>query len=467
MQFTSIAVDMDKPYNVYGGLQDNGTWKGPSTYKYSREWYQEGKYPYQRLMGGDGMQVAVDTRDNNTVYVGYQFGNYFRVNAQSGDRKYITPSHELGDEPFRWNWEAPITLSSHNQDIVYFGSNRFHRSMNKGDDFETLSGDLTQGGKKGDVSYGTLTSISESPLRFGLIYVGSDDGLVHVTKDLGASWQNVSAGLPENYWVSQVYASHHKEGRVYVSLNGYRWDHFEPLVYVSEDYGAHWQKISANLPTEPVNVVKEDPNHENILYVGTDHGVYISLDRGKTYHAFSEGLVNAPVHDLVIHTREKDLVLGTHGRGIYIGDVQYVQQLTDKIIDKDLHLFAMDEVTFSENWGSKPWEWGDVNVPELDVIYFAGKEGSATIDLLYKDQVVVSKKDTTDQGLNYFDMPLQTDGDFKKLLSKQQQKTYEAAKDGQYYLVPGEYTLRVRLNGSSQQVPFTIKEPKKPEPRKE
>ncbi|MFK7954362.1 MAG: WD40/YVTN/BNR-like repeat-containing protein, partial [Ekhidna sp.] len=182
-QFYSIAVDMDEPYNVYGGLQDNGVWKGPSTYEYNRSWLQNGRYPYERLMGGDGMQVAIDTRDNATVYTGYQFGNYFRINTETQDRKYITPRHTLGDAPFRWNWEAPIMISPHNQDIIYFGSNRFHRSMNQGDDFETLSGDLTKGGKKGDVSYGTLTSISESPTRFGLLYVGSDDGLIHVSKN--------------------------------------------------------------------------------------------------------------------------------------------------------------------------------------------------------------------------------------------------------------------------------------------
>ncbi|MEM7297654.1 MAG: glycosyl hydrolase, partial [Bacteroidota bacterium] len=346
-QFYSIAVDMAEPYNVYGGLQDNGVWRGPSTYEYSRGWYQEGKYPYERLMGGDGMQVAVDNRDNETVYTGYQFGNYFRINTKTGTRKYITPRHKLGDAPYRWNWEAPIAVSSHNQDIVYFGSNRFHRSMNKGDDFETLSEDLTNGGKKGDVSYGTLTSIAESPLRFGLLYVGSDDGLIHNSRDAGASWSNISNGLPKDFWVSTVEASNHKEGRVYASLNGYRWDNFEPMIFISENYGRSWKNISNGLPHEPVNVVKEDPENENIIYVGTDHGVYVSVDRGSTYQAFGEGLPNAPVHDLVVHSRDNDLVLGTHGRGIYIGDISLVQQLTNELLAKSLHVFPIKEMSFS------------------------------------------------------------------------------------------------------------------------
>ncbi|MEO0472007.1 MAG: glycosyl hydrolase, partial [Bacteroidota bacterium] len=172
-QFYSVNVDMAEPYNIYGGLQDNGVWVGPSSYAHSLRWNSSGQYPYRSIMGGDGMQVEIDTRDNETVYTGFQFGNYFRLNRNNGQRKFITPKHSLGESPYRWNWQSPIQLSHHNQDVVYFGSNHFHRSLNQGDDFETLSEDLTRGGKKGNVPYGTLTSISESPKKFGLIYVGS------------------------------------------------------------------------------------------------------------------------------------------------------------------------------------------------------------------------------------------------------------------------------------------------------
>ncbi|MEP5612822.1 MAG: glycosyl hydrolase, partial [Cyclobacteriaceae bacterium] len=369
-QFYSVNVDLDEPYNVYGGLQDNGVWKGPSDYEYSRDWLQEGKYPYERIMGGDGMQVAVDTRDNSTVYTGFQFGNYFRLNTKTGDRKRITPRHKLGDPPYRWNWEAPITLSPHNQDIVYFGSNRFHRSMNKGDEFETLSGDLTKGGKKGDVSYGTLTTIVESSLQFGLIYVGSDDGLIHVSKNAGQDWDKISNSLPADYWVSQVAPSNHKTEKVYASLNGYRWDNFDAMIYVSEDFGKSWTRIGTGLPKEPVNVIKEDPVNEDVLYVGTDHGLYVSLDRGETFQAFNKGLTNTPIHDLVIHSRENDLVVGSHGRGIYIGDVSLVQQLTTDVLAKSVHLFPAEAVSFSSRWGSKTWEWGDLIEPKTTVSFY-------------------------------------------------------------------------------------------------
>ncbi len=466
-QFYSIAIDMAKPYNVYGGLQDNGVWKGPSTYEYSRRWYQEGKYPYERLMGGDGMQVAIDTRDNATVYTGYQFGNYFRLNTETGNRKYITPRHKLGDPPYRWNWEAPIALSVHNQDIVYFGSNRFHRSMNMGDDFETLSGDLTNGGKKGDVSYGTLTTISESPLTFGLIYVGSDDGLVHRSGNVGDSWEKISNDLPKDFWVSTVAASTHKEGRVYASLNGYRWDNFQPMVYVSDDYGNTWKNISSNLPMEPVNVVKEDPEKENILYVGTDHGVYVSLDGGKNYHAFAEGLPNTPVHDLIIHPREKELVLGTHGRGIYIGDVSLIQQLNNDILAKVIHAFPMDEVTYSSRWGSKTWAWGEVIEAETDLAFYSNKNGMGKVEIFYKDQVVSSLDIEADKGLNIMKVPLETEEAFKDLLDDEQKNDYEAAENGDFHLVAGEYTVRITIGDTNVETPLTINKPKERPGRKE
>lgn len=465
-QFYSVNVDMDTPYNVYGGLQDNGVWKGPSTYEYSRSWYQNGKYPYERLMGGDGMQVAIDTRDNKIVYTGYQFGNYFRVNTETNQRSYITPKHKLGDAPYRWNWEAPITLSSHNQDIVYFGSNRFHRSMNNGDDFETLSPDLTNGGKKGDVSYGTLTTISESPLRFGLIYVGSDDGLIHISTNAGQDWKKVSDSLPQDFWVSQVSASNHQEGRVYASLNGYRWDNFDALVYASDDYGATWDKIGLNLPAEPVNVVKEDPVNEDLLYVGTDHGVYVSLDRGQTFEAFSEGLPNTPVHDLVVHPRENDLVLGTHGRGIYIADVSALQKLTTEVTQKALHVFERDPINFSTRWGSKR-TWGELVEPKTMISYYSANSGTAKIEVLLNDQIVVSQSFEAEKGLNFSTLKLETDESFQELLEEEIRVDYEAGDNGDYHLTAGDYMIKVSLNDASEEVSLKIKKPEERAKRKE
>ena len=195
-QFYAVQVDNAEPFNVYGGLQDNGTWMGPSCYRGSLSWYEEGRYPYRRVGGGDGMQIEVDTRDNETIYTGSQFGFYSRQNTRTGERSFIRPGHTLGERPLRFNWQTPIHLSRHNQDVLYLGTNRLHRSLNQGDDWQTLSDDLTGGGKPGDVPFGTLSSIDESPLRFGLLWTGSDDGRVHVSRDGGYSFERVDAGLP-------------------------------------------------------------------------------------------------------------------------------------------------------------------------------------------------------------------------------------------------------------------------------
>lgn len=187
-QFYSINVDNQEPYHVYGGLQDNGVWHGPHNAKESTRWHQTGQYPWRSLIGGDGMQVQIDGRDHNVVYTGSQFGNYYRLHRGEKKRKYIQPKNDLGQSPYRFNWQTPILLSPHNQDILYLGSNKLHRSMNQGDDWETISDDLTLGGKKGNVAYGTLTTIAESPFKFGLLYVGSDDGIMQVSQNGGGTW---------------------------------------------------------------------------------------------------------------------------------------------------------------------------------------------------------------------------------------------------------------------------------------
>jgi len=198
-----------------------------------------------------------------------------------------------------------------------------------------ISGDLTRGKKPGDVPYGTITTISESPLRFGLIYVGTDDGNLQLTKDGGSTWtllnakpqKAADAPLYQSLWVSRLTASQYKEGRVYLSLSGYRNDDFNPYLFVSEDYGNTWTAIGKDLPAEPINVVKEDPKNENILYVGTDGGLYVSFNKGASFMMWNAGLPKSiPVHDIAIQARENEIVLGTHGRSIYIAKLDEVQK---------------------------------------------------------------------------------------------------------------------------------------------
>ncbi len=340
-QFYGIATDDAKPYNVYGGLQDNGTWFGASKLgnNFSDDDDEVEKedgpdaYNWKAIGGGDGMQVQVDTRDNKTVYAGSQFGFYGRRNTDGGRGTGIHPMHDLGEAKLRYNWQTPIWLSKHGQDVFYYGSNKFHRSLNKGEKMETLSGDLTNGKKEGKVPFGTLTTIVESPLKFGLIYIGTDDGNIQVTKDGGYTWTKINVNLktvPPGLYVSRVMPSMYKESRVYATLNGYRNDHFAPYLFVSEDYGATWTQLGTDLPAEPLNVVKEDPKKENILYVGSDNGLYASFDRGQSFMTMGKDLPRVPVHDIAIQQRDNEMVLGTHGRSIFIAKLDAVQKAFDK-----------------------------------------------------------------------------------------------------------------------------------------
>ncbi|KAA1247305.1 glycosyl hydrolase [Aquimarina sp. RZ0] len=456
-QFYAINVDHEKPYNVYGGLQDNGVWMGSVHAKEDAQWHQNGHYPWKSIMGGDGMQVQIDNRDNNIVYTGFQFGNYYRVNSSINEQIYIQPKHELGESPYRFNWQTPILLSPHNQDILYMGGNKLMRSMNQGDEWTAISEDLTKGGKKGNVAYGTLTSISESSFQFGLIYTGSDDGLVYVTKNAGGNWDKISDSFPKDLWVSRVVASSHKKERIYVSLNGYRWDDFTPYIYVSEDYGKTWGNIGKTLPITAINVIKEDPENENVLYVGADNGAYVSLDKGKTWQSFSKGIPNVAIHDIVIQPEAHDLLLGTHGRSIYRTNIEPLQLLDNKILSLPLYVFPMDLVKSSSDWGSSWSKWLDANEPSTSIKYYASTNGAITIKISTESDKILQEFSTTStKGFNYasYDLTLSEKGR-KILLKEYPDEDIPEKKNGKYYLPVGKYKVII---SNGKQIEKTILE---------
>lgn len=446
-QFYHITVDMAKPYNVYGGLQDNGVWMGSNEYRKGTRWHGSGQYPYKSIMGGDGMYTQVDPRDNATTYTGFQFGNYFRINTKSGKRKRITPMHELDEQPLRWNWLSPIHLSVHNPDIFYMGANKLFRSFNKGDDFEAISDDLTSGGKKGDVAYGTLSSIHESPMKFGLLYTGSDDGKVHVSRNGGYDWSAINEGLPENLWVSRVQASSHEESRVYLSLNGYRWDDFTPYLYKSDDYGSTWESIGTDLPNDPINVVKEDPVNADILYVGTDYGAYVSFNGGESFHRFSEGLPHVPVHDIVIHPREHDLLIGTHGRSIYKSNIASMRSYED-IKDNALYVFDVDAQQANRLPGFKRGFYTS-EAREIPIQVYAQQAGSTQIQVLSESkQILQTHTIDLKEGFNMINIDGSVHEKKVKSLSTKDEDVEEAS-DGNYYLPKGKYTLKLLQRGQT------------------
>ena len=469
-QFYTVTVDMAEPYNVYGGLQDNGVWKGSSRtdLRAGSDWTMIG--------GGDGMYVQVDSRDNSTTYLGYQFGNYRRT-GPAGSAP-VKPRNAIREPALRYNWNSPIALSSHNQDILYFGSNKLFRSMDQGETFEAISPDLTRSTERGDVPFATISSISESTLKFGLLWVGTDDGQVWVSDDGGSEWADVAAALPRNRWVSRVEASRHEKRRAYVSLNGYRDDDITAYLYATEDLGATWTSIAAGLPAEPVNVIREDPVNPNVLYVGTDRGVYASLDRGKSWESLPGGIPNVPVHDLVVHPRERELVAGTHGRSVWILDVLPLQELNDDIRSSEVHLFPLEPVQAKRSWKSRRDRWWHrpEDQPAIRIPYWSHQDGDVELAVLDADgRKLWSRKLQALAGVNQVEWDLVLD---EKPALKAERKRLggdgdpkdrpwaEAVRLGRpLTITPGSYTVELTAGQAAHRTELEITAPEPREPR--
>jgi photosystem II stability/assembly factor-like uncharacterized protein len=458
-QFYAVEVDDAQPYNVYGGLQDNGVWYGPSTYTAGSGWLQRGEYPYKFIYGGDGMQVEVDKRDNATIYTGYQFGYYARMRKNSDDYLEIRPRHEMGEFPLRFNWQTPIQLSEHNQDILYYGSNRLHRSMLQGAAMETLSDDLTNGRKEGDVPFGTISTISESPIRFGLIYVGTDDGNIQLSTDGGYTWQKRTEGLPAGLWVSRVVASAHEAGRVYITLNGYRNDDFEAYIYRSDDFGKKWYRMGQELPHEPVNVIIEDPVNPRLLFVGTDNGLYASFNGGDNWMAVTgneeQPLPRVAVHDLAIQPRVKELVIATHGRSLYKMEIGLLEAINDDILAMPVYAFTVSDIPYYEGQGSTPWwrAFASPDVRDYPFYWIAAGEGESQLAIMDAEGKVLHKT-TVDgvSGINVWNYDLSVQ---EALLENAPE--LEKAANGVAYLAPGSYTWKITsAEGDSQTVDFKV-----------
>ncbi|MBC7348960.1 MAG: hypothetical protein H5U05_03205 [Candidatus Aminicenantes bacterium] len=342
----ALGVDMEEPYNIYAGLQDHDSWKGPSN-----SWSgQVNLSDWVTVGGGDGMYNVIDPSDSRWVYNCREFGGFFRLDQKTGTRQSIQPVRAADKEPYRFNWTPPIHLSPHNSSIVYIGAQVLLRSLNRGDDWEEISQDLTtndkskQGGA-GNITFCTITTISESPRKPGVIWVGTDDGKVQLTTNGGASWTDctaalVKAGAPAQLWVSRVLASPHQPGTAFVAKSGFRNDDFKPYLYKTTDYGRTWTPISAGLPDSPVNVVIQDHRDPDLLFAGTDNGLFISLDQGQSWQPFQNNMPKVKVTDLAIQPREADLVVGTYGRGIWITNIWPLQELKPQALVGEAHLFS-------------------------------------------------------------------------------------------------------------------------------
>ena len=346
-EFYAVGVDTEDPYNIYGGMQDHDSWKGPSNGWAGditlSDWVTVG--------GGDGMYNSIDPTDSRWVYNNREMGAMWRFDQKLGVQTMITPRREQGKEPLRFNWTPPIMLSPHNPAIVYTGAQVLFRSLDRGDRWTEISPDLTtnekakQGGA-GNISYCTITTLSESPIKPGLILVGTDDGKVQMTMDGGATWKDctakiASAGGPDNFWASRVLASPHDAATAFAAKTGLRFDDFRACLFKTTDYGETWTSISGNLPEKPVNVIVQDRKNANLLFVGTEQGVYVSIDGGKKWVPFKNNMPWVKVTDLVIHPRENDLVVASYGRGLFVTNITLLQELNDNVFSQDVYLFEI------------------------------------------------------------------------------------------------------------------------------
>jgi len=374
-QFYRVAVDNDLPfYNVYGGTQDNNSVGGPSRSIKAHgivntDWYI--------TQGGDGFESQVDPTDPNTVYAQAQYGWLTRYNRATGEGIGIRPVEPDNGEAYRWNWDAPLLISPHNPKRLFFAANRLFKSDNRGDSWEVISPDLTRQLNRNELKvmgiiqspeavaknastsiYGNIVALDESPKKEGLLFVGTDDGLIQVSEDMGQNWKKYSsfAGVPETTYVSCLKASLHDENVVYASFDNHKNNDFKPYILKSTNKGASWTSIAGNLPEgEVVWSIAEDHENKDLLFAGTEHGLYFTIDNGAHWTKLTAGLPNIAIRDIDIQRRENDLVLASYGRGFYILDDYSALRDLKKIEDKEDYIFPIrPSLMYNE---SHPFGW--------------------------------------------------------------------------------------------------------------
>jgi photosystem II stability/assembly factor-like uncharacterized protein len=347
-QFYHVCVDSSRPYRAFGGLQDNGSWGGPTHSLSGRGPINE---DWVVVGGGDGFVCRVDPNDPDIVYAESQDGNIFRTNLRTGQGARIRPVPSQGQPGYRFNWNTPFILSSHNGHILYSAGNYVFRSLKQGADLKVISPEITR------TKRGSGTAVAESPRNPDVLYVGTDDGNLLVTRDGGNKWTNLTDKMldkkviPGPRWVATIEPSRYKEGRCYVVLDGHRSDDDEPYVFVTEDFGETWTSLRGKLPTGSTRCLREDIKNEDVLYLGTEFAAFASLDRGKSWTKINNDLPTVAVHEFAQHPTSGEMVAATHGRSLWVLDVSALRQAKPTTPTEDVKLF---EPVPAMRWHSEP-----------------------------------------------------------------------------------------------------------------
>ncbi|MAR43153.1 MAG: hypothetical protein CMC48_03555 [Flavobacteriaceae bacterium] len=484
-QFYQMEIDNKKPYNIYGGLQDNGTWVGPSNSLYGAGIL---KRHWKGLAYGDGYFAVPIPGEEHFVYTNLQGGVPFLVDSRYGNVQTIHPYPKIvgsaGDaiekHKYRFNWDSPIMISPHDPETVYVGGNVVFKSNNRGKSWEVISPDLTTNDKSKQRSSGgtiyqdntaaefhcTILYLAESPIQKGVIWAGTDDGNIQVTLDGGKNWSNLKnriKGLPEYSWISKIHASEHNAGTAIIVIDQHRMNDFRPYIFMTEDFGKSWRKITSNLPSDDyVKVVRQDPHNPNLLFAGMEHGIFASWNMGKSWEKINNNLPNVSVRDLRIQARDRDLIVATHGRGVFIlDDIHPIEELKNSI-GKPIHLFPIREGTLwnmywrIENLGDRTYaaknpEYGTyinfslqkdakspVNIDILD------KKGSLVTSLEMKDAKKGVNRVIWDLG---YDAAVTLENKIEEGFSSNEIRPK---------VVPGEYTARINYEGLKLEEKITV-----------
>ena len=470
-QYYGIGVDMETPYNIYGGLQDTHSWGGPSATRHyigitNDDWFQ--------INFGDGMYAQVDPSDPDTIYTESQGGNIVRFHRKTGDRKSIKPHPPAGEAPYRFNWTAPIVISPHDPKRIYLGGNRVFTSRDRGETW-AASNDLTRAEDRdklplmgvlpsaemlsrhdGVSAWGTITTLAESAVTRGLLWAGTDDGSVAVSKDGAATWMLLQDRIPvltNRGRVSRVEPSHRNAGTAYVAIDRHEYDDFAPHLYVTQDFGETWTSISAGLPTVGwINVVREHPANPRVLFVGTETGLFVSATAGRNWTRFTGAFPTVPVDDLVVHPRDNDLIVGTHGRSLYVlDDISWLSALTPEITSTAIHAFPPRRAMVMQRWKNESYgaqrQFVGPNPPQGAIVHYHLSDAAPGAKVVIRDEKGVPVREldgSSEAGLNRVVWDLRARGP-------------EGITNARGpFVVPGQYRVVVSTQAGSVAVPLRV-----------